>query len=379
MIRILFTSLFIALFLTPSLGYAQIDTSAKQAYVIDFDTGTVLYSKNAEQQMPTSSMSKVMTMLAVFEALEDGRLSLDDELRVSEKAWRKGGSKMFVEVGKTVKVEDLIRGVIIQSGNDATIVLAEGVSGSEEKFAERLNILAKRIGMENSNFKNASGWPDPDHYSTAKDLAIMARYLLQNFQKYYGYYSEEEFTYNKIKQSNRNPILYQGIGADGIKTGHTEAGGYGLIGSATEDGRRIIVVINGLETSQARAEEARRLVTWALKDFVNVNLFEQGQVLDEAEVVYGQVPTLPLVMGNDVFVTVPKYSAQNISAKITYDAPIIAPVEKGARIGTVTVTIPDYGQVEHPLLAGESITEKNALSKMFERFSLRMKKLLRMP
>jgi len=379
MIRILFTSLFIALFLTPSLGYAQIDTSAKQAYVIDFDTGTVLYSKNAEQQMPTSSMSKVMTMLAVFEALEDGRLSLDDELRVSEKAWRKGGSKMFVEVGKTVKVEDLIRGVIIQSGNDATIVLAERVSGSEEKFAERLNILAKRIGMENSNFKNASGWPDPDHYSTAKDLAIMARYLLQNFQKYYGYYSEEEFTYNKIKQSNRNPILYQGIGADGIKTGHTEAGGYGLIGSATEDGRRIIVVINGLETSQARAEEARRLVTWALKDFVNVNLFEQGQVLDEAEVVYGQVPTLPLVMGNDVFVTVPKYSAQNISAKITYDAPIIAPVEKGARIGTVTVTIPDYGQVEHPLLAGESITEKNALSKMFERFSLRMKKLLRMP
>ncbi len=379
MIRILFSAFLVTfLFLSPA-AWAQIDMAAKQAYIIDYETGTVLYSKNAEEHMPTSSMSKVMTALAVFEALETGRLSLDEELLVSEKAWRKGGSKMFVEVGKQVSVEDLLRGVIIQSGNDATIVLAEGMSGTEEQFAADLNALAKRIGMSDSNFTNASGWPDPDHYSTAKDLAIMARYLIQKHKRYYGFYGEKEFTYNKIQQTNRNPLLYQNIGADGIKTGHTEDGGYGLIGSAQEDGRRVIVVLNGMDSAQTRAEEARRLVTWALKGFMNKRFFNAGQVLDETPVIYGQASTLPLIVSEDIFVTVPERAVGGISAEIRYDSPVMAPVEKHARIGTLQVTIPEYGQLEYPLLAGEAIAEKGAVSKLFERVKLRFKQLLRLP
>ena len=378
MIRILL-SLFLVVFFSISPALAQIDTAAKQAYIIDYETGTVLYSKNADEHMPTSSMSKVMTALAVFEALETGRLSLDEELMVSEKAWRKGGSKMFVEVGKQVSVEDLLRGVIVQSGNDATIVLAEGMSGSEEQFAQDLNALAKRIGMNNSHFTNASGWPDPDHYSTAKDLAVMARYLIQKHKKYYGYYGEKEFTYNKIQQTNRNPLLYQNIGADGIKTGHTEDGGYGLIGSAQEAGRRVIIVLNGMDSAQTRAEEARRMVTWALKGFVNKHFFNEGQVLDETPVIYGQSSTLPLIVGEDIFVAVPERAVQGISAEIKYDSPIMAPVEKHARIGTLLVTIPEYGQLEYPLLAGDAVAEKGAVSKLFERVKLRFKQLLRLP
>ncbi|HOO82296.1 MAG TPA: D-alanyl-D-alanine carboxypeptidase family protein, partial [Alphaproteobacteria bacterium] len=202
---------------------ASIETKAKQAIVVDYETGTVLLSKNMDEQMPTSSMSKVMTMYAVFDSIKNGQISLNDTLPVSEKAWRMGGSKMFVEVDKRVKVEDLIRGVIVQSGNDATVVLAEGLAGSENAFANMINDKATGLGMKNSHFVNASGWPDPEHYSTARDLATLGRAIIHDFPDYYKYYMEKEFTYNNIKQTNRNPLLYRNIGADGIKTGHTEA------------------------------------------------------------------------------------------------------------------------------------------------------------
>ena len=254
-------------------------TSAKQAIIVDYKTGNVLFEKNADQKMPTSSMSKVMSMYVIFDALKKGNLSLDDEFVVSEKAWKKGGSKMFIEVGKKVKVEDLIRGVIIQSGNDATIALAEGLAGSEEMFANALNRKAKELGMDNSSFMNASGWPDENHYSTARDLAKLAKAMIEEFPEYYEFYSETEFTFNDIKQANRNPLLGAGIGADGLKTGHTDDGGYGLIGTGVnDDGRRVIMVLNGMESKKERREESIRLLQWGLNGFTNVVLFENKKV-----------------------------------------------------------------------------------------------------
>jgi serine-type D-Ala-D-Ala carboxypeptidase (penicillin-binding protein 5/6) len=235
------------LFAAPAMAQvAPMETVAREAYIIDAETGQVLFEKNADQKMPTSSMSKTMTMYMVFEALKNGKLTLDQELPVSETAWRMQGSKMFVPLGQMVKVEDLIRGVIVQSGNDATIVLAEGLAGSEGEFAAAMNRKAKELGMINSNFMNASGWPDENHYSTCHDLAILAIALIRDFPDYYKYYAEKEFTYNNIKQGNRNPLLYKNIGADGIKTGHTESAGYGLMASGVRDGRRVVMVLNGM-------------------------------------------------------------------------------------------------------------------------------------
>ncbi len=322
--------------------------------------------------MPTSSMSKVMTMMAVFEALKDGRLNLEDELLVSEKAWKKGGSKMFVEVGKKVKVEDLIRGVIIQSGNDATIVLAEALAGTEEAFGRQITTLAKKIGMDDSNFKNASGWPEDDHYSTAKDLAVLARYLIDTFPEYYKYYAELEFTYSGITQGNRNPLLYKDIGADGIKTGHTEAAGYGLIGSGERDGRRVIMVLNGMESSKEREEESTRLLDWALRNFENKKLFNKNQIVSSVNVVLGEKDILSLRVDEDIFLTIPRGSG-DITAQASFDSPVIAPIEEGARIGSLKVYIPSYGQIETPLYAAETINEPGIFEKTLAKMKLFIK------
>ena len=370
------TVLFISLISASISSAIEIQTNAKQAYIIDFETGSVLYKKNETQRMPTASMSKVMTMLAVFKALEDGRLKLDEELLVSEKAWRKGGSKMFVEVGKKIKVEDLIRGVIIQSGNDATIVLAEALGGTEEAFGKKITELAHDIGMKDSNFVNASGWPDDRHYSTAKDLAILARHLIKTYPQYYGYYSEPEFTFSDITQANRNPLLGKDIGGDGIKTGHTEEAGYGLIGSGHRDGRRVIMILNGMESAKERKEESARLLDWSLRNFKNKQIFEEGQVLSHADVVLGTKETLPLRVNESVFLTVPLASADEITAEAVFDNPLIAPIEEGARIGTVKISIPSYGQIEKPLFAAETIKEPGFLQKTFAKFSLFLKQNL---
>ncbi len=260
-------ALFSVLMLLSSVVMAQElqqpETEAKQAIIIDYDTNTVLYEKNADEKMPTSSMSKVLTTIVVYDAIRDGKLKMDQDLPVSERAWKMGGSRMFLDINTTAKVEDLIKGVVIQSGNDACVVLAEGVAGTEENFSDLLNRKAADIGMKNSHFMNSNGWPDPNHYSTARDLALMGMYLIKNYPEDYKYYSEIDFTYNNIKQGNRNPLLYKSIGADGIKTGHTEDGGYGLIGSAVANGRRIVMVINGTSSMQARADESEKLMKWA--------------------------------------------------------------------------------------------------------------------
>ncbi len=281
----------LALLLFSSAAIAQEmqapQTEAKQAIIVDYETGTVLYEKNADEKMPTSSMSKVLTTIVVYDAIRDGKLKLDQMLPVSERAWKMGGSRMFLDLNSTVKVEDLVKGVVIQSGNDACVVLAEGVAGTEENFAELMNRKAADIGMDHSHFMNSNGWPDPNHYSTARDLAKLGVYLIQNYPEDYKYYSEKEFVYNNIKQGNRNPLLYKTLGADGIKTGHTEDGGYGVIGSAVANGRRIVMVINGTSSMQARADESEKLIKWAEVSFKNMDLVKKDRVVAKIPVVLG--------------------------------------------------------------------------------------------
>lgn len=347
--------LILFVFAMPISVHAQIETTAKQALILDYETGEVLYEKNSDSRMPTSSMSKVMTMYVVFDALKNGKISLEDELLVSEKAWKKGGSKMWVEVNKKVKVEDLIRGVIIQSGNDATIVLAEGLAGSVSSFAQILNRTAKNLGMENSNFMNASGWPDPKHYSTARDLAILAKAMINDFPEYYKYYAEKEFSYSDISQPNRNPLLYLDIGADGIKTGHTEDGGYGLIGTGVKDGRRVIMVLNGMESAKERKMESSRLLQWALNGFSNVRLFSEQKNIDHIPVYLGQKSSVSVVASHDVTMTLPKLFEEDLVLSLEYQSPLKAPVMKGDKLGVVHIKRPDGGGQSVPLIAAEDV------------------------
>lgn len=350
-------------FMIMALPAHAMQTDAKQAIIVDYDTGMILFEKDARERMPTSSMSKVMTAYMVFDAVKKGQVSLDDTFLVSEKAWRKGGSKMFVEVDKRVSVEDLVRGVIIQSGNDATIVLAEGLSGSEQAFANAITAKAHEIGMKDTNFTNASGWPDPDHYSTAYDLSILGRKLIENFPEHYGYYSEKEFTFNNITQRNRNPLLYRDIGADGIKTGHTQVGGYGLIGSGTRNGRRVVMVVNGLDSSKARAQESARLLDWALTGFNNISLFKAGDIVEEANVAMGQSQTVPLVLDQNLVITTPTLQAKSIEVAVEYNGPLRAPIIKGQEVAELVVSIPKMETIRLPLIAGENVDELGFLAR----------------
>ena len=361
-----FLCLFIlGLTLVSSPSSAMQKTKAKQALVMDYQTGQVLFSKQADTQMPTSSMSKVMTTYMVFDALKNKQIEMDSKFRVSEKAWAKGGSKMFVGQGSKIKVEDLLRGVIIQSGNDATIVLAEGLSGSEEKFAEEMTKKALEIGMENSNFVNASGWPDPKHYSTAQDLVVMTRRMIEDFPEYYKMFAEKEFTYSNIKQQNRNPLLYRDVGADGLKTGHTEVGGYGLIGTAQKDGRRVIMVINGLESDKDRANESVRLIEWALEDFTNISLIKKGQAVTQAPVAMGAVDTVSLTVAKDINITVPKVPKDSFSVEVTYNSPLIAPIAAGTQIGEMKIIIPNAENLTYPVVAAEDVNKLGLFKSTF--------------
>ena len=331
---------------------------------MDYDTGAVLFEKNSSERMPTSSMSKVMTIYMVFDALKSGSLSLDDTLLVSEKAWRKGGSKMFVEVDKRVSVEDLIRGVIIQSGNDATIVLAEGLAGTEDAFAAAMNKKAQELGMKDSNFMNASGWPDPDHYSTAHDLAILGASIIRDFPEYYGYYAEKTFTYNDIEQNNRNPLLYRNMGADGIKTGHTEIGGYGLIGSGEVNGRRVVFVINGLADDRARAQEGAQLLDYGLRSFENKTLVQANQSVADIPVVMGKQDKVALTAAEDLLVTIPLLHGDEVKMEVVYSEPLIAPIAKGQDIATLKVSIPGQKtDMIMPLVAGDTVEKQGIFSR----------------
>ena len=362
----------IAVALTATAATAETDTPAQQAILLDYATGMTLMEKNADERMHPSSMSKLMTLYVLFERLADGRLNMNDTFSVSEKAWRMGGSKMFVEVGTQVRVEDLIRGIIVQSGNDACIVVAEGISGSEEAFANLLNEKAVALGMTNSHFVNASGWPDDDHLTTVRDLATLARHLITDFPQYYHFFDEKSFTYSDIKQGNRNPLLYTNIGADGLKTGHTEAGGFGLVASAERDGQRLILVVNGLESVTQRARESERLLQWAFREFGRYSLFKAGETVDDAGVWLGKSPTVPLVIEQPLDVVMARKSRKDMKIKVVYDGPVPAPIEQGQAIGVVRVEAPDFTTVERPLVAGAAVPQLG----MFGRINAAVEHLL---
>ncbi|MDP7392982.1 MAG: D-alanyl-D-alanine carboxypeptidase family protein [Alphaproteobacteria bacterium] len=332
-----------------------LDTSAKQAILTDFETGVALYSKNADELMPPASMTKMMTVYLIFERLKEGRLSLDDEFRVSRKAWKKGGSKMFVEVGKRVRVEDLIRGIVVQSGNDATIVVAEGLSGSEEAFAREMTIKARELGMSNSEFRNASGWPDPEHRTTARDLAILAEATIREFPVFYRYYAEGTFTYSNIKQNNRNPLLGRYRGADGLKTGHTENAGYGLTSSAVRNGRRLILVLNGMPSERARKNESQRLLDWGFREFGNYELFETNEEIASVGVWLGADSHVPLLAKTGVILTMERRLRKTLKVTISHDDPLPAPIKKGNALGEMTVSIAEREPIKIPLIAGKDI------------------------
>jgi len=333
----------------------SIDTSAKQAVMIDYNTGAVLFAKDADVRMAPSSMSKMMTLYVLFERLKEGRIKLDDTLAVSEKAWRTGGSKMFVQVGSRVRVDDLIQGVAVQSGNDACVVVAEGLAGSEQAFAEEMNKKAKELGLADSHFVDSSGLPDPQQYMTARDLATLARRLITDFPQYYHYFKEIDFTYGGIKQGNRNPLLYKTLNVDGLKTGHTEAGGYGLTASAVRDGRRLILVLNGMSSVNERSRESEKLLDWGYREWGDYTLFKAGEKVSDAEVWLGTQPSVPLVAEGDFVVTLPHLSRDKMTVTVRYDGPVPAPIAKGAAIGKVSVEAPDVPSVEAPLAAAEPV------------------------
>tara|TARA_B100000674_G_C37716272_1_gene857542 strand:+ start:1 stop:903 length:903 start_codon:yes stop_codon:yes gene_type:complete len=288
---------------------------------------------------------------------------MDQEFLISKKAWKMGGSKMFIEVDKKVKVSDLLLGIVVQSGNDASIALAEGISGTEETFVIEMNNLGKKIGLSGTNFVNSSGWPDDKHYTTAKDLAIIAKYTIENHPELYRMYKLNDFTYNGIKQDNRNPLLYTFDGADGFKTGYTEAAGYGLVGSAERGGRRLIIVLNGIESSRMRAQEALRLMDWGFNNFELIDFFKKNELVYEANTWLGKDNKVNLITINDVKVSIPKAQLSSASADVIVEEPIETPIKKGDVLANLQISYADK-KIQFPLAAGEDIEQKGFFSRI---------------
>jgi D-alanyl-D-alanine carboxypeptidase (penicillin-binding protein 5/6) len=344
-------------FAAPALA---LDTIAKHAFLVDATTGAVLLNKAGDEPMPPASMSKIMTSYLVFKRLKEGTLKLDDELPVSEYAWRaggaaSGGSTMFLKLGDRVKVADLLRGIIIQSGNDACIVLAEGLAGSEAAFAEEMTRVGKQIGLKNSVFRNSSGLPDAGEYMTARDLATLAKRVIEDFPEYYPMFAERQFVHNGIRQGNRNPLLYKSIGADGLKTGHTQASGYGLTASAVQGDRRLILVVNGLPSMQARSDESERLLSYGFREFDNYALFKPGEPVATAGVWMGTEDAVPLIAPQGAVVTLPRKARPDMKVTVAFDNPIAAPIVKGQQLGTLSVTAPGVDAIEIPLVADATV------------------------
>jgi D-alanyl-D-alanine carboxypeptidase (penicillin-binding protein 5/6) len=335
-----------------------IDTAAQTAIVIDYDTGTVLLNKNADLRIPPASMSKIMTAYVVYSYLKAGRVKLDDTLPVSQKAWAKhktDESNMFVPLGAQVKVEDLIRGMIIQSGNDACVVLAEGLAGSTDAFVDQMNQTAQKLGLNDSHFANVDGLPDPEEYVTAHDLAKLAIHLIQDFPEYFHYDSEKEFTYNNIKQGNRNPLLYKDLGVDGMKTGHTEEAGYGITVTALRNGHRVVEVLSGMKSMNARSQESEKLLDWAYREWSDYKLVKAGDTMDEAPVWLGVTANVPVTVASDVVVSLPRSARPGMKVTAVYDHAAQAPVATGQQVGKLQITAPDTAEVDVPLIAAKPV------------------------
>ena len=338
---------------------AEIDSSAEFAFVTDFGSGKVLMEKQPDALMKPASMAKIMTVYIAFERIADGSLSLDDTFLISEKAWRKGGSKTFVEVGKEVSVRDLLYGVVVQSGNDAAIAIAEGISGTEEGFAEEMNYVARKLGMENTVFRNSTGWPHLEQHTTARDLNILATALIREFpaDKYpelYPMFAEKDFTYNGIKQGNRNPLVYGTQGADGLKTGHTAESGYGLVGSAHRDGQRVVMVLNGMKSMKQRSSESRRLIDLMFREFKLYRFYDKDQPVDRANVWLGTKNKIDLVLEEPLHLVMARSDRRKMKVSVNWNDPVPAPIAAGQVIGTLVLELPS-GKTTYPLLAAENV------------------------
>ena len=342
------------------------ETSAKAAYIIDLKTNAVLLSKNPDEPMPPASLSKLMTLNMVFEALEDGRLSLDDKLPVSRHAEKYKGSTMFLTTRHRPTVKELIMGVVVLSGNDASAVLAEALSpdGTENGFANLMTRRAKQLGMNNSTFGNSNGWPHPKQLMSAKDLAIIAARIINEFPEYYTYFAQREFTYDNITQPNRNPLLKLGLGADGLKTGWTQRAGYGIVGSALQDGRRVVFVLTGIKSPKIRASEAEKINNWVFRQFTEKKLFNAGDLLHMAPVHLGKKNLVRITLKDDLMGLVPSMMDGEIKAEIIYKSPIKAPITEGQEIGEIIITIPSLVSFSKPIIAAESIEDGGFLARL---------------
>jgi D-alanyl-D-alanine carboxypeptidase (penicillin-binding protein 5/6) len=352
-------------------GQGGYQTSVPYAILIEYESGTVLFEKGADQLVAPASLAKLMTAEVVFDQVALGNIKLDEEFVVSENAWRRGGapsggSTMYAAIHSKIKVSDLLSGVIIHSGNDACIVLAEGIAGNEAAFARLMNDRARELGLNKSNFTNSTGLPDPEQRVTVRELAKLAQHIIRTYPEQYKIYGEREFTWNKIRQQNRNPLLAMNIGADGMKTGFTREAGYGLVGSAEQNGMRLIVVVNGAKHDKERANEARKLLEWGFQGFESRLLFAEGQTVAEAKVYGGAKGSVPLTGKGPINLMVPRGISDRIAAKLIYTGPVRAPVQQGQAIGKLEVWRNETLALEVPLQAAEDVETGSTSQRAFD-------------
>ncbi|NJM30515.1 MAG: D-alanyl-D-alanine carboxypeptidase [Rhizobiales bacterium] len=364
-----FAAIFLACLWQALAASAQdADFSSKAAYaiLIDARSGRVLYEKDADTAVPPASMSKLMTMIEVFETLKAGKVRMETEFPVSENAWRKGGassggSTMYADLNSRIKLSDLIQGIIVQSANDACIIVAEGLAGSEDAFVERLNQRGKAMGLKNATFKNTTGLPDPEHRMSVRDLAVMARYIVTSFPEHYKYYSQPNFTWNKITQQNRNPLLRDYTGADGMKTGFTKEAGYGLVGSVKRGDRRLIMVVAGSKTANERKQEAQRLLDWGFSRFRPIDIYAAGESVGDARVWGGTARWVPLVTKSGIKVSLSADEQELAEVKLSYTGPLRAPVQAGTPAGAVRIVVGGETVVESPVETAADVAEDQSM------------------
>ena len=360
---------------SPEVSTPSAPTIDAAAYILqDYHTGKVLAENNADAKLAPASLTKIMTVYVVFTELSNGHLHLEDMVTISEKAWKTSGSRMFVELGNQIKIEDLLKGVIIQSGNDASVALAEHVGGNEETFAEMMNQHAIRLGMANSHFKNSDGLPVEDHYTTARDLAILTTALIKEFPDYYRWFSQKEFTFNKITQQNRNKLLSRDESVDGVKTGFTDDAGYCLVASALREDMRLISVVMGAKSANARANENQTLLNYGFRFYESHRLYQGKTALNEARVWKGASKTISLGLAEDIYVTIPRRQYKDLKAVINVDKKITAPVADGAKLGSVKVTLKDEVVINKDLVALKAVDQGNIFQRLSDSVMMMMEK-----
>lgn len=346
------------------------DLDASSYFLVDFDSGRVLAEKNPDEQVEPASITKLMTAFLVDKAIEEGDLTLDEMVTISEKAWRMKGSKMFVEVGKQVSVEELMKGLIIQSGNDASVALAEHIGGSESAFAGYMNHQARLLGMNNTNFVNATGWPHEDHYSSARDIAILTRAIIDEFPESYRLYKEREYTFNEIRQFNRNRLLWRDDSVDGVKTGHTEAAGYCLVASAEREDMRLISVVLGAGSDKARTQSSQSLLNYGFRYFQTHRLYGAEEVLKTARIWYGEQEQVSLGVGRDIFVTVPRGRYRDLDASMEIEREISAPIGRGQMLGQVSIKLDGEEILSEPIVAMQAVGEGSLIDRALDSIKL---------